>query len=158
MIACSTSGTVNSSAKVTSPSTIKLEGPTTTANRSGTAMIPGCAATTRCISRRTPESSARFALSSTIEATRSTSPIKALAAVSGAALPVSWVATRPAAAVIAPSTAHAPPMTTVKAAGSVLLCAWARSEIPLVAACFRIGFKATTRANVSSATVVARTK
>ena len=35
--------------------------------------------------------------------------MKALAAVSGATLPVSWLATNPAAAAIAPTTAHTPP-------------------------------------------------
>jgi len=40
----------------------------------------------------------------------------------------------------------------------VLLWAWARSEMPRLAASWRTGFSATSRANMSSATVVARTK
>ena len=99
MIAFSTAGTSRSSTNVISPSTIKLDGPTTTANRSGTSITPGCAAITlaHLAHHRRRDATAgrrsRFVRSRSTEAARSSMPMSALATVSGVTLPVTWLRT-----------------------------------------------------------------
>ena len=125
-IVCSTAGRSRSWAKVTSPSTTRLDGPTTMANRSGTSTTPGCSAMTWDISRSMgggtprPDRRSRFVRSKSTEASRSSRPMSALATVSGAGFPVTWLRMSPAVAVMPPITEQPPPTTTVVDAGSVL--------------------------------------
>lgn len=83
--------------------------------------------------------------------------MRALATVSGVALPMNWLATKPAPATTLPITAQAPPTTIVTATESVLRLRCVSRLTPRRAAAVRSGRSTILNANASIAMIVTST-